>query len=68
MKTIIDLCKANRKMVDIAWANTDAMRAFPGGGHTVDLANWIDLEMKLRKGEELDDAELELHMKLDGSI
>ena len=68
MKTIIDLCKANRKMVDIAWADTAAMRAFPGGGHTRDLADWIDLELKLRRGEELDDAELERHMKLDGSL
>ena len=55
-------------MVDIAWADTAAMRADDGAGHGRDLADWIDLELKLRRGEELDDVELERHMELDGSL
>ena len=55
-------------MVDIAWADTAAMRALPDGAHTVDLADWIDLELKIRKGHKLTAGEKELHEHLDRSL
>ena len=65
MKTMIDLCKGHNKMIDIAWADTAAMRAFPGGDYLNDLADWIELELKMRREGGLTDAEMHRYIKLD---
>ena len=54
-------------MVDIAWANTDHMRTMSGGpdSHIYMLSLWIDLEMRVRRGEELTEEDLEFKTDLE---
>ena len=64
---IIEECKANGGMVDIAWADTESMRTMAGGpdGPLFMLSLWIDLEMKVRRGEELSAEDLEFKTDLE---